>query len=97
MKTPSSLYSLWLGKIKVWNKVSLISGNLAYHSCNTKVSALSQKSKKRESAPMPSASAGLLRFFEEETKGIKVRPELVVALAAALIMAVILAKIFLPI
>jgi len=44
---------------------------------------------------MPSASAGLLRFFEEETKGIKVRPELVVALATALIMAVILARIFL--
>jgi preprotein translocase subunit Sec61beta len=46
---------------------------------------------------MPSASAGLLRFFEEETKGIKIRPELVIALAAALIMAVILAGIFLPI
>lgn len=58
---------------------------------------MSRKSKKRETAPMPSASAGLLRFFEEETKGIKVRPELVVALAATLIMAVILAKTFLPI
>jgi preprotein translocase subunit Sec61beta len=44
---------------------------------------------------MPSASAGLLRFFEEETKGIKVRPELVVALTITLIMAVILARIFL--
>lgn len=64
-------------------------------SCKIKVGALSRKSKKRESAPMPSASAGLLRFFEEETKGIKVRPELVVALAATLILAVILAKIFL--
>ncbi|MFQ6074454.1 MAG: preprotein translocase subunit Sec61beta [Candidatus Bathyarchaeia archaeon] len=57
--------------------------------------ALSRKSKKRDKAPMPSASAGLLRFFEEETKGIKVRPELVVALAVTLIMAVILARIFL--
>ncbi|MFQ6086707.1 MAG: preprotein translocase subunit Sec61beta [Candidatus Bathyarchaeia archaeon] len=56
---------------------------------------MSRKSKKRETAPMPSASAGLLRFFEEETKGIKVRPELIVALAAALIMTVILARIFL--
>lgn len=44
---------------------------------------------------MPAASAGLLRFFEEETKGIKVRPELVVALAAALTIAVILARTFL--
>jgi preprotein translocase subunit Sec61beta len=43
---------------------------------------------------MPSASAGLLRFFEEETKGIKVRPEHVVALAAALTLTVILARIF---
>jgi preprotein translocase subunit Sec61beta len=45
---------------------------------------------------MPSASAGLLRFFEEETKGIKVRPELIVAMAGALTMAVVLARIFLP-
>lgn len=56
---------------------------------------MSRKSKKRDTAPMPSASAGLLRFFEEETKGIKVRPEFVVGLSVALIMAVILAKIFL--
>ena len=54
----------------------------------------SRKSKKRDFAPMPSASAGLLRFFEEETKGIKVRPEHVVALAAALTLTVILARIF---
>jgi preprotein translocase subunit Sec61beta len=44
---------------------------------------------------MPSASAGLLRFFEEDTKGVKVRPELVVALTAALIITVILARVFL--
>ncbi|MCK5563202.1 preprotein translocase subunit Sec61beta [Candidatus Bathyarchaeota archaeon] len=44
---------------------------------------------------MPSASAGLLRFFEEDTKGVKVRPELVVALTASLIIAVILARVFL--
>ncbi|WP_455285750.1 preprotein translocase subunit Sec61beta [[Eubacterium] cellulosolvens] len=34
---------------------------------------------------MPAASAGLLRFFEEETPGIKVRPEVVLLLAVALI------------
>ncbi len=56
---------------------------------------MSRKSKKSESGRMPAASAGLLRFFEEETKGIKVRPELVVALAAALTIAVILARTFL--
>ena len=45
---------------------------------------------------MPAASAGLLRFFEEETQGIKVRPELVVILAVTLILAAIFAKIFFP-
>jgi preprotein translocase subunit Sec61beta len=34
---------------------------------------------------MPAASAGLLRFFEEETPGIKVRPEIVMLMAVALI------------
>ena len=62
------------------------------------MTGLSRRKKKRErSTPMPAASAGLLRFFEEETKGIKVRPELVVILAVAFILAAILAKIFFPI
>ncbi len=43
---------------------------------------------------MPAASAGLLRFFEEETEGIKVRPELLVVLAVSLIIVSVLAKIF---
>jgi preprotein translocase subunit Sec61beta len=47
---------------------------------------LSRREKRRKSeAPMPAASAGLLRFFEEETPGIKVRPEVVLLLAVALI------------
>ncbi len=50
--------------------------------------------KKKESAPMPAASAGLLRFFEEETEGIKVRPEFVAAAAIALIIICILARVF---
>jgi len=45
---------------------------------------------------MPSQGAGLLRFFEEETQGIKVRPELVVILAVALIIACILLPILFP-
>ena len=45
---------------------------------------------------MPAQSAGLLRFFEEETRGIKVRPELVVVLAVALIVACILLQIGFP-
>jgi len=55
---------------------------------------MSKKKKKKESAPMPAASAGLLRFFEEETEGVKVRPELLVILAVALIIVSVLAKVF---
>jgi len=54
----------------------------------------SKKKKKEKSAPMPAASAGLLRFFEEETEGIKVRPELLVALAISLIAVCVLANVF---
>jgi len=43
---------------------------------------------------MPAASAGLLRFFEEETQGIKIRPELVVILTVSLIIAAILGRVF---
>ncbi len=47
---------------------------------------MSRREKRRRSeAPMPAASAGLLRFFEEETLGIKLRPELVILMAAGLI------------
>jgi preprotein translocase subunit Sec61beta len=40
---------------------------------------------------MPAASAGLLRFFEEETRGVRVRPEFVIILTVALIMGSIIA------
>jgi preprotein translocase subunit Sec61beta len=43
-----------------------------------------EKRRKRE-APMPAASAGLLRFFEEETPGVKVRPEVVVMMSIGLV------------
>jgi preprotein translocase subunit Sec61beta len=43
---------------------------------------------------MPPQGAGLLRFFEEETRGIKVKPELAVILAIALVVASILAQVF---
>jgi preprotein translocase subunit Sec61beta len=52
------------------------------------------KKKKKKEAPMPAASAGLLRFFEEETEGIKVRPELLVGSAIALILICVLAQVF---
>jgi len=52
--------------------------------------------KRKDTGPMPAASAGLLRFFEEETEGIKIRPELLMALSVTLIVVSVLAKIFIP-
>jgi preprotein translocase subunit Sec61beta len=50
--------------------------------------------KTKDTGPMPAGSAGLLRFFEEETEGIKVRPELLVAISVSLIVVSVLAKVF---
>jgi len=53
---------------------------------------LSRREKRRKSeAPMPAASAGLLRFFEEETYGIKLRPEVVILMAVGLVAVSLLA------
>ncbi len=54
------------------------------------------KKRKEKAAPMPAASAGLLRFFEEETEGVKIRPELLVVFAVALILVCVLAQVFFP-
>lgn len=44
---------------------------------------------------MPASAAGLLRFFEEEAKGIKVRPEIILILAGMLIaITIIMNKVF---
>jgi len=34
---------------------------------------------------MPAASAGLLRFFEDETPGVKIRPEVVIMMSIGLV------------
>ncbi len=52
--------------------------------------------KKKSSAPMPASSAGLLRFFEDETHGIKIKPALVLALALSLVVFSIMLLIFVP-
>ena len=49
--------------------------------------------RRKSSGPMPAMSAGLLRFFEEETTGIKVRPELVVVISVALIIIAIVGQL----
>jgi preprotein translocase subunit Sec61beta len=53
--------------------------------------------KKKDKAPMPAASAGLLRFFEEETEGVKIRPEILVIFAVTLVVISVLAKLFFPV
>jgi len=55
-------------------------------------------SKKKKDAPLPASSAGLMRFFEDETQtGVKVRPEIVIALSLSLILVSILMRVFLKI
>jgi len=52
-------------------------------------------SSKKKSAPLPASSAGLLRFFEDETKGYKLDPKIVVAIPVGLIVVSWLIDIFL--
>ncbi|MFW9834368.1 MAG: preprotein translocase subunit Sec61beta [Candidatus Thorarchaeota archaeon] len=52
-----------------------------------------KKRKKRGEGPMPSGGAGLIRFFEDETPGIKVGPTLVVIVAGLLVIATVIAHI----
>lgn len=42
-------------------------------------------SSKKKGAPLPASSAGLLRFFEDETKGVKIDPRIVVSMPISLI------------
>jgi preprotein translocase subunit Sec61beta len=51
---------------------------------------------KKKNAPLPASSAGLLRFFEDETKGFKVRPEIVLGLTGALIGVSFIIRVIFP-
>jgi len=52
-----------------------------------------RRRKGKQGAPMPAQSAGLMRFFEEETEGIKMRPELLIVFAVSLIIIAIVAQV----
>jgi preprotein translocase subunit Sec61beta len=54
-------------------------------------------SSKKKNAPLPASSAGLLRFFEDETRGIKIKPEIVMAITGAVIGASIMIRIIFPV
>jgi preprotein translocase subunit Sec61beta len=51
---------------------------------------------KKKNAPLPASSAGLLRFFEDETRGFKVKPEIVLGITGALIGVSLLIRIMFP-
>ena len=41
---------------------------------------------KKKNAPLPASSAGLLRFFEDETKGFKIDPKIIISIPISLIL-----------
>ena len=51
-------------------------------------------SNKKKNSPMPASSAGLLRFFEDETEGVKIRPQFVLGASMALIVGSIVINAF---
>ncbi|RLF15757.1 MAG: preprotein translocase subunit Sec61beta [Thermoprotei archaeon] len=54
-----------------------------------------KKKARREQGPMPLAGAGLVRFFEEEVRGIQIPPEAVVGVAFGLTVMVLIAHVLL--
>ena len=42
-------------------------------------------SSKKKGAPLPASSGGLMRFFEDETKGFRIDPKIVVSIPISLI------------
>ncbi|MHA1652265.1 MAG: preprotein translocase subunit Sec61beta [Candidatus Helarchaeota archaeon] len=57
----------------------------------------SRRSKRRgREGPMPFAGAGLIRFFEEESSGIKVGPIATIVVAIILIIAVAISLAIFP-
>ncbi|MCK5303144.1 MAG: preprotein translocase subunit Sec61beta [Candidatus Thorarchaeota archaeon] len=52
-----------------------------------------KRKKKKGEGPMPSGGAGLIRFFEDETPGIKVGPTLVVIFASMLVVSIVIAHV----
>jgi preprotein translocase subunit Sec61beta len=54
-------------------------------------------SSKKKNAPLPASSAGLLRFFEDETRGVKVRPEIVLGITGVVIATSIMIRILFPV
>ena len=52
-------------------------------------------SSKKKSAPLPASGGGLMRFFEDETKGFKLDPKIVISIPISLIVVSWIIDIFL--
>jgi preprotein translocase subunit Sec61beta len=52
---------------------------------------MSKRSRRREEGVMPATGAGLMRFFQDEMKGVKFSPVVVAILSVGLIALVLLA------
>ena len=50
---------------------------------------------KKKSSPLPASSAGLLRFFEDETRGFKIDPRIIISIPTSLIVVSWALEIFL--
>ncbi|HUK74307.1 MAG TPA: preprotein translocase subunit Sec61beta [Nitrososphaerales archaeon] len=50
----------------------------------------------RKGNQLPASSAGLLRFFEDETEGVKIKPEIIYAATMALVVASIVVNQIFP-
>ena len=52
---------------------------------------------KKKNAPLPASSAGLLRFFEDETRGVKIDPKIIISMPISIVaISWALELIFLP-
>jgi preprotein translocase subunit Sec61beta len=52
------------------------------------------RKRKRDNVGIPASSAGLMRFFQDESYGIKINPEIVIGLSVILIVSVLMAHLF---
>ena len=51
---------------------------------------------KKKNNPLPASSAGLLRFFEDETEGVKIKPEIVLVTTMGLVATSIALNLIFP-
>ena len=40
---------------------------------------------KKKNAPLPASRAGLLRFFEDETRGVKIDPRIIICMPISIV------------